>query len=328
MGLHITRAAVSELIHRLADRALTLLKRNTKEIHPTVARSHMAKRSTLSRELPPWLGAILICGTVATVLLLEIKRPLRRTREDKLSRDARNAAIALVAAATVALAEKPVIAPLSLEVHRKRLGLLKLFRLPVAVELLLSLVLLDYTLYLWHYLTHKAPLLWRFHRVHHADLDMDASTALRFHAGELLLSVPWRAAQVRLLGISPLPLALWQTVTLMEIMFHHSNLRLPFAFERRLCRLIVTPRMHGIHHSMVRQETDSNWSTIFSWPDYLHRTLRLNVPQQRISIGVASCRDPAELSLEKLMTLPFQAERPGGEPVREPLSLPRTTLAR
>jgi sterol desaturase/sphingolipid hydroxylase (fatty acid hydroxylase superfamily) len=261
-------------------------------------------------------------------MLLEIKRPLRRTREDKLSRDARNTAIALVAAATVSLAEKPVIAPLSLEVHRKRLGLLKLFRLPVAVELLLSLVLLDYTLYLWHYLTHKAPLLWRFHRVHHADLDMDASTALRFHAGEMLLSVPWRTAQVRLLGISPLPLALWQTITLMEIMFHHSNLQLPIAFERWLCRLIVTPRMHGIHHSTVRQETDSNWSTIFSWPDYLHRTLRLNVPQQRITIGVASCQDPAELSLKKLMALPFRAERACGDQVREPLSIPRTTLAR
>ena len=288
----------------------------------------MAKRSALSRELPPWLSAILICGTVATVLLLEIKRPLRRTREDKLSRDARNAAIALVAAATVSLAEKPVIAPLSLEVHRKRLGLLKLFRLPVAVELLLFVVLLDYTLYLWHYLTHKAPPLWRFHRVHHADLDMDASTALRFHAGELLLSVPWRAAQVRLLGISPLPLALWQTLTLMEILFHHSNLRLPIAFERRLCRLIVTPRMHGIHHSIVRQEADSNWSTIFSWPDYLHRTLRLNVPQQRITIGVASCQDPAELSLENLMILPFRAERAGREPGFEPQSIPITTLAR
>ena len=288
----------------------------------------MAHRSAeLTREPPRWLNVLLICGTLATVLLLELKRPLRRARQGKLSRDARNAAVALVAAATVSLAEKPVVAPLALAVQRNRWGLVKLVRLPVAAELLLSVVLLDYTLFIWHYLTHKVTPLWRFHKVHHADLDMDASTALRFHAGELLLSVPWRAAQVRVLGISPLALAVWQTLTLMEIMFHHSNLRLPMAVERRLCRLIVTPRMHGIHHSVVRQETDSNWSTIFTWPDYLHRTVRLNVPQQLITVGVPSCQEPAELSLGKVLTLPFRAEPPGRPPERDPLPLPRTTLA-
>jgi sterol desaturase/sphingolipid hydroxylase (fatty acid hydroxylase superfamily) len=288
----------------------------------------MAKRSsTLSRELPSWLNALLVFGTLATVVLLELKRPLRRATQDTLSRDARNAAVALVAAATVSLAEKPVTAPLSLAVQENRWGLLKLVRLPVAVELLLSVVVLDYTLYLWHYLTHRVPLLWRFHEAHHMDLDMDASTALRFHAGALLLSVPWRAAQIRVLGISPRALALWQTVTLMEILFHHSNVRLPVGFERLLCRLIVTPRMHGIHHSTVRQETDSNWSTIFSWPDYLHGTLRLNVPQQAITIGVPSHQDPADQGLGTLMALPFRAQRQVRGPQREPLSLPRSTLA-
>ena len=289
----------------------------------------MAKRSTsLNREIPPWLNAILVMGTLATVLILEIKRPLRRTRQDKLERDARNAAFALVAAATVALAEKPVAAPLSLAVQRQRWGLLKLVRLPAAVELFLSIVLLDYTLFIWHYLMHRAPPLWRFHRAHHADLDMDASTALRFHAGELLLSVPWRAAQIRLLGISPLPLAVWQTVTLMEILFHHSNVRLPLAFERALCRFIVTPRMHGIHHSVVREETDSNWSTLFTWPDYLHGTLRLNVPQERITIGIPSCQDPAQLTLGRALMLPFGADQSERGALREPVSIPKTTLAR
>jgi sterol desaturase/sphingolipid hydroxylase (fatty acid hydroxylase superfamily) len=288
----------------------------------------MTRRSVrMTRGLPRWLNAILVFGTLATVVLLELKRPLRQTRQDKLSRDARNMAIALMAAATVSLAEKPVAAHLSLTVHRNRLGLLKLVRLPVAVDILLSVALLDYTLYIWHYLTHQVPLLWRFHLPHHADLDMDASTALRFHAGELLLSVPWRAAQIRLLGISPLSLAVWQTVTLMEIMFHHSNLRLPFGLERWLCRLIVTPRMHGIHHSAVSEETDSNWSTIFSWPDYLHGTVRLNVPQQNITIGVASYQNPGNLSLGKIIEMPFSAERLVRQPVREPLSIPRTTLA-
>jgi sterol desaturase/sphingolipid hydroxylase (fatty acid hydroxylase superfamily) len=285
------------------------------------------KRDRMTRELPRWLNALLVFGTAATVVLLESRRPLRRMTQEKLPRDLRNAAVSMLAAATVALAEKPVVAPLALAVHRKRLGLLKLVRLPAALEILLSIVLLDYTLYFWHYLTHKIPLLWRFHKAHHVDLDMDASTALRFHFGELLLSVPWRAAQVRLLGISPLGLALWQTVTLMEIMFHHCNLRLPFPLERRLCRVIVTPRMHGIHHSVVDVETDSNWSTIFSFPDYLHGTLRLNVPQQMITIGVASCQSPEQVTLPRILELPFLPQREEIATRREPMSIPQTTLA-
>jgi sterol desaturase/sphingolipid hydroxylase (fatty acid hydroxylase superfamily) len=281
----------------------------------------------MTRPLPKWLNAMLIVGTLATVVVLELKRPLRRNRQDKLTRDVRNATVSLLAAATVSLAEQPVVTPLALAVHRQRLGLLKIVRLPLVAELALSVILLDYTLFIWHYLTHKVPLLWRFHKAHHVDVDMDASTALRFHPGELLLSVPWRAAQVRLLGISPLALALWQTLTLMAIMFHHSNLRLPFALERRLCRLIVTPRMHGIHHSVVRYETDSNWSTIFSWPDYLHGTLRLNVPQDGITLGVPAYQHPDRVTLRRVLEIPFRPELPAPQPQREPLSIPTTTLA-
>jgi sterol desaturase/sphingolipid hydroxylase (fatty acid hydroxylase superfamily) len=288
----------------------------------------VANRSkVMTGELPKWLNAVLIFGTMATVVLLEIRRPLRRSRDEKLTRDARNVAVSAMAAATVALAEKPVVLPLALKVHRRQLGLLKMVRLPVVVELLLSVVLLDYTLYMWHYLTHKVPFLWRLHLSHHVDLDMDASTALRFHPLELLLSVPWRAAQVRLLGISPLGLALWQTMTLMAILFHHSNLRLPYGLERRLCRLIVTPRMHGIHHSIVSYETDSNWSTIFSWPDFVHGTLRLNVPQQQITIGVAGYQRPEQLTLGRVIVLPFLPEPPHAEPDRDPQSIPQTILA-
>jgi sterol desaturase/sphingolipid hydroxylase (fatty acid hydroxylase superfamily) len=289
------------------------------------------KSEVMTRELPGWLNALLVVGTLATVVALELGRPLRRAREDKLGRDVRNSAVSLLAATTVALAERPLVAPLSLAVHQKRLGVLNVFRLPAVAEVALSVFLLDYTLYLWHVLTHKVPLLWRFHKAHHADLDMDASTALRFHPGELLLSVPWRAAQIRLLGVSPLALAVWQTLTLMAIMFHHSNVRLPFRLEGRLCRLIVTPRMHGIHHSIVRPETDSNWSTIFSWPDHLHGTLRLNVPQGKITLGVPGYQAPEQLTLGRILEMPFRpelpAEHPSFQPRREPLAIPPTTLA-
>lgn len=288
----------------------------------------MSKRSpVMTGELPKWLNALLVFGTLATVVVLELKRPLRRERDSKLKRDARNAAFSLMAAATVGLAEKPVAGPLALAVHKKRWGLVKQLGLPPWADVMLSVLLLDYTLYIWHYLTHKIPFLWRFHRPHHVDLDLDASTALRFHFGELLLSVPWRAAQVRLIGVSPFALALWQTLTLMEIMFHHSNIELPFEVERRLCRFIVTPRMHGIHHSVVRGETDSNWSTICSWPDYLHGTIRLNVPQQAITVGVAGYQDPAQLTLGKVLEMPFVKEQTADAPLRERLPMPRSVLA-
>lgn len=288
----------------------------------------MGSRSrTLSGELPSWLSKLLIVGTMTAVALAELRRPLRVPRQSTLNRDRRNLAVALLAAGTVALAERPVVGPLARRVQRHNLGLLKLVRLPVKLEVLLAVLLLDYTLYIWHYLTHKVPFLWRFHLAHHVDLDLDASTALRFHPGELILSVPWRAAQVRLFGIAPFSLALWQTLTLMEILFHHSNLRLPLGLERRLSRIIVTPRMHGIHHSIVRRETDSNWSTIFSWPDYLHGTLRLNVPQQAVTIGVAPYQNAAELTLGKILLLPFQKMRSARAPLRGPLAIPRNTLA-
>lgn len=266
-------------------------------------------RDVMHRELPPWLNAILVIGTLVTVVYFENKRPLRRMCQDKITRNGRNVFMSVTTAATISLTEKPVTAPLSRAVERYGIGLLKLRRLPVWAELALSVALLDYTLYIWHYLTHKVPFLWRFHLAHHVDLDLDASTALRFHAGEMLLSVPWRAAQVAVLGISPLGLALWQTLTLMEIMFHHSNLRLPHGLERRLCRVIVTPRMHGIHHSVVQEETDANWSTIFSWPDYIHGTLRLNVPQDQITIGVAAYQQPEELTVGRILKLPFKVDR-------------------
>lgn len=293
-----------------------------------------ARSDIMKQELPSWLGGMLVFGTMALVVYFEVKHPLRRMRQDKVRRDVRNGAMALMSAATIALTEKPVTAPLTRWVERNRWGLLKLKRLPIGLELLLSVILLDYTLFIWHYLTHRVRFLWRFHQAHHVDMDLDASTAIRFHAGEMLLSVPWRAAQVLALGISPLGLSLWQTATTMEIMFHHSNVRLPAGLERRLCRLIVTPRMHGIHHSIVREETDSNWSTIFSWPDALHRTLRLNVPQDNITIGVPAYQNPTELTLGKIIKMPFTARRPswqlehGEKPVRkETLPGPVTALA-
>lgn len=271
----------------------------------------MLKRSpALHKAMPGWLNATLICGTFATLLWLEHRRPLRRQTDSKLTRDIRNLAMAALSATAIRLTERPVTGPLTQLIERKRWGLVPRLQLPAWLEVLLSVVLLDYTLYLWHILTHKMPVLWRFHRVHHADLDLDASTALRFHGAEMLLSVPWRAAQVVVIGVVPLALSVWQTATLLAILWHHANVEVPLRLERWLCRLVVTPRMHGIHHSMVQEEADANWSTIFAFPDSLHRTLKLHVPQQAVTIGVPAYRYPQQLTLAKIIAMPFGKQRP------------------
>jgi sterol desaturase/sphingolipid hydroxylase (fatty acid hydroxylase superfamily) len=256
------------------------------------------------------LGGALVLGAFGALAWLERRRPLRAEREPKLARAGRNLAVACVGALALRLTEKPVTDRLTALVERRRWGLLKLARLPAWVEVALAVVALDYTLYLWHVATHRVPFLWRFHVVHHADLDLDETTALRFHFGELALSVPWRAAQILVLGVSPTALSLWQTLLMLSILFHHSNVRLPVGVERRLNRLVVTPRMHGIHHSAVRAETDSNWSSGLTLWDRLHGTLRLDVAQDEIDVGVPAYRDPRELGLADLLSMPFGEERP------------------
>jgi sterol desaturase/sphingolipid hydroxylase (fatty acid hydroxylase superfamily) len=245
----------------------------------------------------------------------------------------RNLAMVGLSATTIWLTERPVASTLAQLVKREQWGLVQYLRLPSWLKVVLSVILLDYTLYLWHVLTHKVPALWCFHRVHHADLDLDASTALRFHCLEMMLSVPWRAAQVLVIGVAPLTLSIWQTATLLAILFHHSNVEIPLYIERWLCRFIVTPRMHGIHHSMISEEANANWSTIFAFPDYLHRTRKLNVPQQAVTIGVPAYRDPQEVTFAKIMAMPFGKQRPtwqlpgDGSPERGALSGTPASLA-
>ena len=274
--------------------------------------------------MPAWLSAPLVIGAFGLLWLLERRRPLRRREvEPKLRRNARNLALAGVAAVSLQLVERPLIQPLAALVERRRWGLLKrVARLPLWLEVALAVILMDYTLYVWHVATHRVPFLWRFHVAHHVDLDLDASTALRFHFGELSLSTGWRAAQIALLGVSPLSLSVWQTFLLLSILFHHSNVELPFEVERKLNRLVVTPRMHGIHHSIIREETNANWSSGLTLWDWLHGTLRLNVPQREITIGVPAYREPLEVELAEVLKLPFVEQRPtwvlpgDGQPVR------------
>ena len=268
----------------------------------------MADRKTLP------LAPVLAVAGVAALLLLEHRAPLRRQTQREPIRSTRNLIMGALSMAVVALAEGPLVGRLAGVAERRRWGLVQRLSLPPLLRDGLAVLGMDYTIYIWHVLTHKVPFLWRFHLVHHVDLDLDSTTALRFHAVDMLISIPWRAAQVAVLGTSRRALSVWQGFFFASVLFHHANLRLPARLERCLAAVLTTPRMHGIHHSAARAQTDSNWSSGLSLWDHLHGTFRLDVAQRDIRIGVPAYRDPAEARLGPSLAMPFQRQRDAWAP--------------
>ncbi|MDB5901685.1 MAG: fatty acid hydroxylase [Betaproteobacteria bacterium] len=260
----------------------------------------------MSRRTPGWIGTALVVTGIGVLLWLERKRPLRIAVEPPLRRIARNAAVGAVTAAAVAIVERPIVTRLSLLAATRAWGLVPRLPLPRALRALAAIALMDYTLYVWHVLLHRVPALWRLHEPHHADRDLDLSTALRFHFAEFLASIPWRCAQIALIGVGPRTLQLWQKLTFAEVLFHHSNVRLPRAIEAKLSLYVVTPRMHGIHHSVVRQERDSNFSSALTLWDTLHGTARIDMQHDEVTIGLPQFRDDEDVTLRQTLALPFK----------------------
>ena len=268
------------------------------------------------------LGTPIFIGLFLLLFWLQSQRPLRRRHFSALQRMVRNFAFSTPGFAAMRLAMVPI--PLTVAARAEYQGICLFNWLGVSgwAAAILGFVFMDWAYYWWHYLNHTLPFFWRFHNVHHTDLDLDVSTAARFHFGEIILSVPFRVLVVALLGIPFRALLIFEIIFESATMFHHSNWRLPLGLERALNHVIVTPRMHGIHHSIVEKETNSNWGTIFCWWDGLHRTLRRDISQDEITIGVAAYRNERELTLANLWALPFRKQRewrlPNGEvPTRE-----------
>jgi len=255
------------------------------------------------------ISAAVVGGGLLLFTAWETISPLRRMLEPKLRRVIRNLTVGGISLAILTLLQAPILVPVAQWAMRHRVGLLNQLAIPGPLDSIVAIVLLDYTLWWWHRANHQVPFLWRFHLPHHVDLDLDASTALRFHFGELTLSIAYRAMQILLIGTNPFQLWLWQTILFASILFHHSNARLPLGFERLLVRLIVTPRMHGIHHSDRLNETNSNWSSLLSLWDYVHGTILLNVAQPEITIGVPAYRHPSEVTIGKILLSPFRRQR-------------------
>jgi len=254
-------------------------------------------------------GGPLLFALFAVLLFLEYRWSLRRWVNGFVRRLITNAAVALPTLLVMRLGLIPAVVAAAHWARQQEFGLLHLLPLPTWLHAVLAFLLLDYSLYVWHVLSHKVPLLWRFHNVHHTDVDLSVSTAIRFHFGEMVLSGIFRTAWVLLIGAGPLVVLVYEVVFEASVAFHHSNWRLPYRLERLLSWVIVTPRMHGIHHSVVRRETDSNYSNLLNVWDRLHRTIRLNVRQDEITVGVPGYRDGHDLSVLGLLTLPFRRQR-------------------
>jgi len=257
-----------------------------------------------------YVGRPLLACMLIALLWLQWRFPLRRQQFRTLHRLIRNFLLSVPGFTVVRLVMLPIPLAAAMWAQDRHIGLLNWFALPRWVAVVATFPLMDYAYWWWHWANHMLPLFWRFHNVHHTDLDMDVSTAARFHFGEMFFSVGFLSLVVAFFGIAPIMLLVFFTTFEAATLFHHSNWRLPIGLERVLNMIIVTPRMHGIHHSIVERETNSNWGTIFCWWDKIHRTLRRDVPQDEITIGVAAYRDERELTLGQLLVLPFRKQRP------------------
>jgi sterol desaturase/sphingolipid hydroxylase (fatty acid hydroxylase superfamily) len=186
-----------------------------------------------------------------------------------------------------------------------RLGFLRGLELSAWTRLGLELLLLDMVTYLLHRAYHEVPLLWRLHVVHHSDLDLDVSSASRFHTGEVLVSSILKIGVVVVAGVSPRGLVVFETVMLACAQFQHANIRLPGRLESGLWWALVPPAMHRIHHTPTRDDTNANYGTILTLWDRLFGTLRRRPPGPVPSFGVVALRDPRSLGIAGLLVLPF-----------------------
>jgi sterol desaturase/sphingolipid hydroxylase (fatty acid hydroxylase superfamily) len=256
------------------------------------------------------LTTALILGCLFLILFIcERRLPLRQATQPVGERLLVNLSISALAIGTAAALVQPAGATALEFVSNRGFGLLSWLEVPAAVRFAIAFVFLDLSFYYWHLANHKIPFLWRFHNVHHVDRDLDVSTAFRFHFGEVAMSAGFRVAQILVLGVSVVEFAIYELVFQTSTLFHHSNLRLPLQVERRLNLILVTPRMHGIHHSEIRHENNSNFSVVFPWWDRLHRTLRLDIPQSQIVIGIPGYAEIADGRLRETLLMPFRCQR-------------------
>lgn len=246
----------------------------------------------------------MVNGTVFAVLyVLEAVFPLIPVGARR-RHDGRNLAVGLFNTLPLLAGLGALTAVVALATERHGWGLLGAVDGPAWVEVVGGLLFLDLWMYVWHVANHKLPFLWRFHRMHHSDNQLDASSALRFHMGEVVLSVLLRLAVIALLGLTIRQVLLYEFMLLPVILVHHANLALPRPLERVARWLVVTPDIHHVHHSRVPRETDSNYGSVLPWWDRLFRTFRMQSPEN-LRYGLEGWDVQRRQSLRGLLLTPF-----------------------
>jgi len=243
----------------------------------------------------------------SVMALWELLAPRRRLTTPKGRRWAANFTIVVLDAVIIRLLFAAGAVGAAIFAADHGWGLLNQLDWPGWVEILLAVVGLDLVLYLQHVMFHAVPLFWRLHMVHHADLDCDVTTGLRFHPIEVALSMVIKLAAVAAVGPPPVAVVIFEVLLNATSMFNHSNIRMAAGIDRILRWLIVTPDMHRFHHSIVTRETNSNFGFNLPWWDKLLGTYRPEpkAGQEGMTLGLEQYRDPARLTLTRLLVLPF-----------------------
>jgi sterol desaturase/sphingolipid hydroxylase (fatty acid hydroxylase superfamily) len=246
---------------------------------------------------------LLVIGC-ALLWSLESVMPLVRFRDNRLRRALPNVGLTVLLLLTN-LALSFAAASVAGFAVSHRIGLLFLIPLPVWIEVVIGVAALDFFAYVAHVLLHKMPLAWRFHRVHHSEEEVDVTTAFRQHPGETVWRVLWQLPAIVLFGIPLWVVVAYLTISAVSAQLEHANIRLPDFLDRMLRVLFVTPNMHKVHHSRRQQETDSNYSNIFSIWDRALGTYTSDVDFGTLRYGLDDLDDRASGRLRGLLAMPF-----------------------
>lgn len=249
----------------------------------------------------PYISAALLVA----LWIIEGISPFFKGRDARIRHYARNIGLALINNLVLAFVFTGLLLAATEWARQNDFGLLNQVQLPIVARMALAVVVFDAWQYTWHRLNHRLSFLWRFHAVHHTDTELDASSAVRFHTGEIVLSAVARLAVLPLLGMGLRELAVYEALLLPVILLHHSNVNFPARLDALLRLLIVTPRMHWVHHSQWRPETDSNFASIFSFWDRLFRTHRNHDDPATIVFGLDGPKR-AGAGLPELLLQPFR----------------------
>jgi len=192
--------------------------------------------------------------------------------------------------------------------QNKNIGLFNIIKLPQYIELILSLLILDFAIYYQHKIFHSYKILWRLHKIHHTDLDIDTTTGIRFHPIEIIISMMLKLIIITIFGISAVAFFVFEIILNSASLFNHSNVNIPVRLDKFLRIFLVTPDMHRVHHSVIRKETNSNYGFSVPWWDYLVKTY-IRQPKEgheKMSIGLKEYREEKKLGLLSLLIIPFQ----------------------